>query len=116
LIQGRFEKRGNFELVAPLRDGGLARYWRDNDEPNLTWHGPSIFAQDVGVFDSVTMIQSDFASPGGAGNLEVVVRWGESATHARKQLFEMDHSVYGVRNHRSGPNRGLFCGITPRKI
>jgi hypothetical protein len=76
MIQGRFGKRGNFELVTPLAAGGLAHCWRDNDDPNLTWHGPTIFAQDIGVFDAATMIQSDFVSPGGAGKLEVVARWG----------------------------------------
>jgi hypothetical protein len=85
LIQGRFGKRGNFELVTPLAEGGLAHYWRDNDDANLAWHGPSIFAQDRGVFDAVTMIQSDFASPGGAGNLEVIARSGGQLLHYSRE-------------------------------
>jgi hypothetical protein len=63
MIQGRFGTRGNFELVTPLGDGGLAHYWRDNDAPGLPWHGPAVFAQDMGLFDAVTLIQSNFASP-----------------------------------------------------
>src|SRR5438270_766100 len=34
LIQSRYGERGNFELVTPAKDGGLAHYWRDNDDPS----------------------------------------------------------------------------------
>jgi hypothetical protein len=74
LIQGRFQARGNFELIVPLAAGGIAHYDRDNDDPKLPWYGPSIFAQDVGNIDAVTLIQSNFGSP---GNLEVVARFGD---------------------------------------
>jgi hypothetical protein len=75
MIQGRFGSRGNFELITPLGDGGLAHYWRDNDDPNLTWHGPTIFGQDVGIFDTASLIQSDFSS-GGPGNFDLIARFG----------------------------------------
>jgi hypothetical protein len=76
LIQGRFLSRGNFEMVVPLRDGGLAHYSRVNDDPALPWVGPTIFGSDVGTFDSVTMIQSNFTAGGQHGNLEVVAKFG----------------------------------------
>jgi hypothetical protein len=59
-------------LVTPLADGGLAHYWRDNDNQNLPSHGPATFAQDLGLVDAVSIVQSDFTS-GGQGNLEVIV-------------------------------------------
>ena len=84
MIQGRFGKRGNFELVTPLADGGLVHYWRDNDNQNLPWHGPAIFAQDLGIVDAVSMIQSDFTS-GGPGNLEVIARTGGQLWHYTRE-------------------------------
>ncbi len=75
LIQGVFGGRGNFELVVPLGTGGLAHYWRNNDEPGLPWNGPFPFGTDAGTVDSVTMIQSNFGSP---GNLEVAARIGDA--------------------------------------
>ena len=76
LIQGRFLSRGNFEMVAPLRSGGLAHYSRVNDDPAFPWFGPTIFGVDVGQFDAVTLIQSNFTSGGNHGNLELVAREG----------------------------------------
>jgi hypothetical protein len=73
LIQGRFGNRGNFELAVPLETGGLAHFWRDNDDPRLPWHGPYPFGGAAGLIDAVTMIESNFDSP---GNLEVVARIG----------------------------------------
>jgi hypothetical protein len=73
LIQSSFGNLGNFELVVPANDGGLAFYWRDNDDENLPWNGPIFFAQEVGQVDAVTMIQSNF---GHVGNLELVARIG----------------------------------------
>src|SRR5262249_47015683 len=39
LIQGLFGGRGNFEVVVPLVTGGLAHFWRNNDDPALPWNG-----------------------------------------------------------------------------
>lgn len=69
LIQGRFGARGNFELVVPLAGGGLAHYNRNNDTPSFPWFGPNAFAEDLGTFGSVSLIQSNFGS---LGNLELV--------------------------------------------
>ncbi len=73
LVQGLFGGIGNFELVTPRQSGGLAHYWRNNDDPALPWNGPYPFG-GPGVYDSVTLIQSNFGDP---GNLEVVARTGD---------------------------------------
>jgi len=73
LIQSRFGNQGNFELLVPLGNGGLAAYWRDNDSSGLPWEGPVIFGQGQ-RFDAVTMIQSNFGNP---GNFEVIARSGD---------------------------------------
>ena len=77
MVQGRFGKVGNFEMVVPLASGGLAHYDRANDLPGTPWFGPEVFATDVGPLDAVTMIQSNFTAGPGIGNLEVVARFGE---------------------------------------
>ena len=82
MIQGRFGVRGNFELVTPLASGGLAHFSRANDDPNLPWYGPTLFAQDGGVFDAACLVQSHFSSSGGGpGNLEVIGRTGGLLLH-----------------------------------
>ena len=76
MTQGRFGHRGNFEMVVPLTAGGLAHFWRDNDDPALPWNGPIPFGSSDS-YDAVTLFQSNFTSSGnGAGNLEVVARSG----------------------------------------
>ncbi len=67
--QGRFGNRGNFEMVVPLDSGGLAHFWRNNDDPAMPWYGPYAFGASAGVFDTVAMTESNYGWP---GNLEVV--------------------------------------------
>jgi hypothetical protein len=82
LIQSRFGAKGNFELVTPVASGGLAHYSRANDDPNLNWYGPTIFARDAGVVDAACLVQSHFSSSGsGAGNLEVIAKAGGLLLH-----------------------------------
>src|SRR5262249_55955055 len=77
LIQSRFGQAGNFELVVPLAQGGLAHFWRDNDALGTPWKGGVIFGQELGRVDSVSLIQSTFTASGhGPGNLEVIARVG----------------------------------------
>jgi hypothetical protein len=73
LIQSRFGQKGNFELVTPGANGGLIHFWRNNDAANLPWSGPTPFGGGLGQVDAVTMIQSNFGSP---GNLELICRVG----------------------------------------
>ncbi len=75
MLQSSFGEHGNFELVAPLASGGLGHWWRDNDDPLLSWHGPTLFG--VGAVDAVALIQSTF----GGGNLELVARVGAQVHH-----------------------------------
>ena len=77
LIQGRFGTKGNFELVVPLTTGGMGHYWRNNDSGN-TWNGPTAFGQSAGQVAAVSLIQSNYGSP---GNLEVVTRIGNRLAH-----------------------------------
>jgi hypothetical protein len=74
LIQGKFGAKGNFELIVPLAAGGLAHYFRDNDDLTLPWRAAPVFGQGARVIDSVTMIESNFGSP---GTLEVIARTGD---------------------------------------
>ena len=73
LIQSRFGVKGNFELVVPAASGGLTHFWRNNDNPLMPWSGPTQFGQSLGQVTGVTMIQSNFGSP---GNLEVICNAG----------------------------------------
>jgi hypothetical protein len=69
LIQSRFGTWGNYELVIAGKGGGLAHYWRNNDDPELTWSDPTLFGGELGIVGWVTMIESNFGDP---GNLEVI--------------------------------------------
>ncbi|MEW8986307.1 MAG: hypothetical protein AB2401_04755, partial [Bacillus sp. (in: firmicutes)] len=84
LLQGTFGIQGHFELVIPRIQGGMSYYWRDNDPgAGFRWHGPFDFATDVGQVDSVSLIQSNFGSPG-VGELEVVARIGNGLAHFKQ--------------------------------
>jgi hypothetical protein len=74
MIRSKSGRRGNFEVVVPRAEGGFSYYWRENDTPELSWEGPVDFAVDAGIFDSATLIQSNFGEP---GNLELVARSGQ---------------------------------------
>jgi hypothetical protein len=73
-IQTRFGIKGNFEVIAPLISGGIAHYWRENDDAGVPWRNLPTFGRNAGHIDAVTMIQSNFGNP---GNLEVIARRGE---------------------------------------
>ncbi|MEV8596159.1 hypothetical protein [Streptomyces sp. NPDC052012] len=57
-IQVRTGEPGNFEVVIPWPDGGLAHYWRNNDAPALVWHGPTFFAKGT-RYVGASLIESD---------------------------------------------------------
>jgi hypothetical protein len=71
LVQSRFGTKGNFELVGPAAAGGLLFSWRNNDDPSLPWAPVLPFGVGAGTVDAVSMIQSNFGSP---GNLELIAR------------------------------------------
>jgi hypothetical protein len=62
LIQSNFGFKGNFELVIPMASGGLAHYWRNNDDLELPWYGPVKFGDATDRFNSASLIQSSFGS------------------------------------------------------
>jgi hypothetical protein len=75
LVQGNFGTKGNFELVAPRRGGGMNFWWRNNDAAGLPWSAPSAIAAGTGpVADIPSLLQSNFGRP---GNLEVAARIGD---------------------------------------
>ncbi|MFI0515782.1 hypothetical protein ACH3Y9_40370 [Streptomyces sp. WSLK1-5] len=75
LIQSRFGSKGNFELLYPSVNGGITFMWRNNEPgANFAWSAPFTFAQELGHVDAITMIQSNFGSP---GNLELIARSGD---------------------------------------
>ncbi len=120
-IQGRFGTRGNFELVVPLVDGGIAHYWRDNDDPHLPWKRGTVFAEGGGLVDSVALVQSNYDSP---GNLEVVARvrgylmhfWRDSGPaftwHGPQIFYAGASGIPGFIQSKFG-NRGAFEVVTP---
>jgi hypothetical protein len=79
LIQSRFGTQGNFELVVAAAAGGLAHFWRNNDDAALLWNGPTAFGQSLGPVTGVGMIQSNYGNP---GNLEVLA-------NANGQLYHL---------------------------
>lgn len=75
---------GNYELIVPLKDGGIAYFWKDNgdvtgglrgdldnNDIRQGWTGYSVFGE--GVYSEVSMIQSNLGS-GDHGHIEVVAR------------------------------------------
>jgi Galactose oxidase-like, Early set domain/Glyoxal oxidase N-terminus/Kelch motif len=74
LIQGPYGGRvGNFELTAPVADGGVGHWWRDNNAAGFPWHGPTRFGS--GPVSGVALIHSTY------GNLEVVARLDSQLLH-----------------------------------
>jgi hypothetical protein len=49
--------------------------WRNNDDPSQPWSLGGLIGQGLGTVDAVTMIESNYGSP---GNLELVARAGSS--------------------------------------
>jgi hypothetical protein len=81
---GTFGVMGNFQLVVPLRTGGMGHFFRNNGDPSLPWTGPFPFGTDQGAVDAVSLVQSTFSTQfvntgmQGPGNLAVVARVGTS--------------------------------------
>jgi hypothetical protein len=63
--------------------GGLAHYWRDNDDAQLPWRGPYMYGMNMGRIEALSLIQSNFGEPGhlelvAQTNGEVVSFWRDS--------------------------------------
>ncbi len=100
MILSTFGNEGNFELVVPMASGGLAYYWRDNDDDRLSWHGPLMFGMNQGKVESVAMIQSNFGEP---GHLEIVAQadgqlalfWRDSGTGLQMEWSTVSDGLIG---------------------
>src|SRR5271166_1565908 len=102
LIQSRFGDKGHFELVTPMASGGLAHYWRNNDDPAIPWHGPTIFGQELGTVGSISLIERKFGNP---GNLELVAGVGTNIDFLWRDS--------GPESARNGPTPIAAKGISP---
>jgi hypothetical protein len=79
--------------------------WRNNDDSKMPWSAPFVFGQNVGRVDAVTMIQSNYGSP---GNMELIARVGD-----RLQFFWRDS---GPQFKWSGPFRILVPSVALQAI
>jgi hypothetical protein len=48
---------GNFEVLAPLKKGGLGHWWRNNHHSDLTWTGPAAFGKDI--YNEVILVENN---------------------------------------------------------
>lgn len=48
---------GNYEVVAPLKNGGLGHWWRNNEDSAFPWFGPTLIGE--GDYDDVILIEND---------------------------------------------------------
>lgn len=71
---------GSYEVVAPLKNGGLGHWWRNNDDPTYPWFGPTIFGSDL--YEDVILIENN------TNQLTAIVRQG-------------DQYIYYVRDDRN---------------
>jgi len=81
---GTYGTMGNYELVTPLASGGMAHFYRNNDDPSLPWVQTAVFGTDQGVVSAVSLIQSNFSTQAangggqGPGNLALVALVGNN--------------------------------------
>jgi len=107
LLQSRNGHQGNFELLVPLASGGLAHFFRDNDDPNLPWHGPTIVLDPRTQYLDATMIQSSF---GDGHDLEVIGTGTSSLTFFfRDQNFQWQ-GPFPLAPDGALANGGIFPG------
>ena len=66
---GTYGTTGNYELVTPLTTGGLAHYYRNNDNPSLPWIFGTTFGTEWGIFDAASVIQTRYST--------AVADWGD---------------------------------------
>jgi hypothetical protein len=80
MIQSDFKTgaHGNFEVVVP-EGTNLVHYFHDNSNPTNPWQRGQIIA--TGISSAGSLIQTDFTSPSGHGNFEVLVQEGDHVTH-----------------------------------
>jgi hypothetical protein len=72
MIQGQYGMpneygNGNFELCVALPNGTVQHWWRDNQDPRLSWHNSATFGSEVA--SCIALVEGSFGF-----NLELVVR------------------------------------------
>ncbi|MGI8680701.1 MAG: hypothetical protein ACR2JO_00920 [Mycobacteriales bacterium] len=67
-IHGPWGSVGNFEVAVSLAAGGLAHYWRDNDDPTPPWRGPIRLGDQAHVTNDAPLTHTTF------GQLDVTAR------------------------------------------
>jgi hypothetical protein len=102
---GTYGTKGNYELVTPLATGGMAHYFRDNDDPNLPWTLTDFFGTQFSVVGAVSLIQSNFSTAGnGPGNLAVAARIGSNVFY----FYRDDIAPFTWH----GPTQLIATGVT----
>jgi hypothetical protein len=104
---GTFGTKGNYELVVPLENGGLAHFYRNNDDPNLPWVHTADFATGLGSVDAASLIQTtqfNQTAVQGPGNLAVVARAGSTLYY----FYRDDVAPFAWH----GPTMTIAAGVT----
>src|SRR5215216_5151445 len=103
-VQSSHGAKGNFELVVPRTGGGLAHWFRKNDDPRLPWVGPTLMFGGTDDVDAAALIQSNF---GRVGNLEVVANAGGSLYH----YWRDDGGTWAWHGDKAKPARPFATGV-----
>ena len=70
--------RKRLEVVLPGPLEGVHHYWRDQDAPLQSWHGPLACGQSIGQVAAVSLAR---AGRGARGSLDLVLRAGDKLAH-----------------------------------
>lgn len=93
-IQSNFGSKGNFEVVTPVVQGGMAHLQRNNDDATFPWTEVTTFGS--GQVTAVSLLQSNFTTSTnpnipGPGDFEVAARVdGRTALYWRRDLAPLD--------------------------
>jgi hypothetical protein len=71
-IQNKHGAPGRFEVLTPLRRGGMAHLWRDNADPARPWHVGAYIDRGGASVVAVSLLQSSYRFAG-QGHLEAAV-------------------------------------------
>jgi hypothetical protein len=75
--------RKRLEMALPGPLAGVYHYWRDQDAPIQSWHGPLACCQDIGQVEAVSLVWAD---RGRRRSLEMVVRAGDKLAHYWREM------------------------------
>lgn len=95
IIQSRYGREGNFEVVVPEADG-LAHYWHDNDRPNSPWQRVGVIAPGSTGPGALIQNRIDYS-------LEMVVTHGSDLYHYRLTGGQWVRTPTPITRRASGP-------------